>query len=267
MFKMKKAKKGSPRAIMMTGIIKENPTFVLFLGMCPTLGVTTTLDSALGMGLSVLFVLIMTNLIISSIRNIVPDDIRIPVYIVVIATVVTILEAFLHAYVTPVYESLGIFLPLIIVNCIILGRAEAFASKNTMIKSVYDAIGMGLGFTLGLSTLAFFRELLGTGSIGLFGVTLFSQESAFAVLKDPSGSFLMLGMLAGIIKTYVISQEKKKEAEKQAKIAAALERKRLADEKKKLAEQAKLEAEGEQPKQEVKEEKPEMASKILKEAV
>lgn len=241
MFKMKKARKGSPRYIMLTGLIKENPTFVLFLGMCPTLGVTTTLDSALGMGLSVLFVLIMTNLIISAIRKIVPDDIRIPVYIVVIATVVTILEAFLHAYVTPVYDSLGIFLPLIIVNCIILGRAEAFASKNSMKDSVYDAIGMGLGFTLGLSTLAFFRELLGTGSIGLFGITLFSQESGFTIFKDPSGSFLMLGLLAGIIKTYVLNEQKKKEAIKQAKIAAALEKKRLADEKKKQAALAKAE--------------------------
>lgn len=230
---MKKAKKGSPRAIILTGLIKENPTFVLFLGMCPTLGVTTTLDSALGMGISVLFVLIMTNLIISAIRKIVPDDIRIPVYIVVIATVVTILEAFLHAYVTPVYDSLGIFLPLIIVNCIILGRAEAFASKNTMIKSVYDAIGMGLGFTVGLATLAFFRELLGTGSVGLLGVTLFSQEAGFTILKDPSGSFLMLGIIAGTIKTYQIDKEKKKEAEKQARIEAMKERKRLAAEAKK----------------------------------
>jgi electron transport complex protein RnfE len=261
---MKKAKKGSPRYIMLQGIIKENPTFVLFLGMCPTLGVTTTLDSALGMGLSVVFVLMLTNFLISLIRKIVPDDIRIPVYIVVIATVVTILEAFLQAYVTPVYESLGIFLPLIIVNCIILGRAEAFASKNSMLDSVYDGLGMGLGFTLGLSTLAFFRELLGTGSIGLFGVTVFSQEAAFSVLKDPSGSFLMLGILAGIIKTYVISEQKKKEAIKQAKIAAALERKRLAEEKKALA--AKAEEPAKEIK-EVKEEKVEMASKILKEAV
>ena len=219
---MSKNKRLTPKQNIIKGLIKENPTFVLILGMCPTLGTTTSLETGLGMGLSVLFVLILTNAAIASIRKIVPSEIRIPVYIVVIALVVTLLEWLLQAYVTPLYEALGIFLPLIVVNCIVLGRAEAYASDNTIFDSIFDGMGMGLGFTLGLSTLAFTRELLGTGSVQLLGLTLFDASSAASFLVQPPGAFLTLGLLIGIINTVRIDREKKKKAIMDEKIRLAL---------------------------------------------
>jgi electron transport complex protein RnfE len=224
--KKKRKKKGlTPKQNLIKGLFKENPTFVLVLGMCPTLGVTTSLENALGMGLSVVFVLILTNALIASIRNIVPSEIRIPVYIVVIALVVTLIEWMLNAFLPDLYDALGIYLPLIVVNCIILGRAEAYASDNTVFDSIFDGMGMGLGFTLGLSTLAFTRELLGTGSVAILGVTLFEASVAASFLVSPPGAFLTLGLLIGIINTVRIDREKKKKAILDAKIAAALAKK------------------------------------------
>ena len=147
------------------GIIKENPTFVLMLGMCPTLAVTTSAKNGLGMGLATMAVLIMSNLLISLLRKVIPNGVRVPVYIIIIASFVTIVEMLMHAYVTALYDSLGIFIPLIVVNCIILGRAETFASKNGPIVSIFDGIGIGLGFTIGLTLIGIVRELLGAGTI------------------------------------------------------------------------------------------------------
>lgn len=147
------------------GIIKENPIFVQVLAMCPTLAVTTSAENAVGMGIASTVVLIFSNMIISAIRKIVPDKIRIPAYIVVIASFVTILEMLMQGYVPSLYKSLGIFIPLIVVNCVILGRAEAYASKNPVLPSIFDAIGMGLGFTVALFLIGSFREILGAGSI------------------------------------------------------------------------------------------------------
>ena len=223
---MAKKKKITPKQNILKGLFKENPTFVLVLGMCPTLGVTQSLTTALGMGLSVLVVLILTNTLISLIRNIVPSEIRIPVYIVVIALVVTLIEWVLEAYFNPLYDSLGIYLPLIVVNCIILGRAEAYASENTVKDSIFDAIGMGLGFTLGLSTLGFTRELFGTGSIDLLGITFFDSINAASFLITPTGAFITLGLLLGIINSVRIDRQKKKDAIMQEKIRIALEKKK-----------------------------------------
>ncbi len=224
MTKVKK-KRIKPKDNILNGLFKQNPTFVLILGMCPTLGVTTSLDNAIGMGLSVLFVLILTNSLISLIRNIVPSEIRIPVYIVLIALVVTLLEWLLNAFIPTLYANLGIYLPLIVVNCIILGRAEAFASDNTIVDSVFDAVGMGLGFTLGLSTLAFVRELLGTGSVQLLRFTLFDTSVAASFLVSPTGAFLTLGLIIGIIQTIKIDRDNKKAAAMEIKIKAALAKK------------------------------------------
>lgn len=160
--------------IILNGIIKENPTFVLLLGMCPTLATTTSAMNGMMMGLATMVVLIFSNLVISSIRNYVPDMVHIPVYIVVIATLVTIVQMCLAAYLPDVNKSLGLFIPLIVVNCIILGRAEAFASKNDPVASMCDGLGIGLGFTLALTLLGICRELLGNGTV--FDVRLISEE-------------------------------------------------------------------------------------------
>lgn len=145
------------------GIVKENPTFVLMLGMCPTLAVTTTAVNGVGMGLSTTAVLVFSNLIISALRKVIPDRVRIPAYIVIVASLVTIVQLLLQAYVPSLYSSLGIFIPLIVVNCIILGRAEAYAAKNGPLESAFDGIGMGLGFTVGLTAIAIVREIIGAG--------------------------------------------------------------------------------------------------------
>ncbi len=180
------------------GIIKDNPVLVLMLGMCPTLAVTTSVNNAVGMGLAVIAVLTASNIVVSLLRNIIPDSVRIPSYIVIIATFVTMIEMLMHAFFVELYGALGIFLPLIVVNCIILGRAEAFANKNTILDSIYDALGMGLGFTIGLTLLATFREILGAGSF--MGISLFGPQFQPAlVMILPPGAFLTLGVILGVI--------------------------------------------------------------------
>ena len=174
------------------GIIKENPTFVLILGMCPTLGVTSSAINGMGMGVATMAVLIMSNMVISLIKGIVPDKVRIPVFIVVIASFVTIIEMLMKAYVPSLYASLGVFIPLIVVNCIILGRAEAFASKNGIVDSALDGIGIGLGFTLSLTAIGAVREILGSGSI--FGYTFAGDVMPLLFILAPGG-FLVLGYL------------------------------------------------------------------------
>lgn len=187
----------SKLSIMMNGIIKENPIFVLLLGMCPTLGTTTSAINGLGMGLATTFVLLCSNTVISSLKRFIPDMVRIPSFIVIIATFVTVLQMLLQAYVPSLYESLGLFIPLIVVNCIVLGRAEAFAAKNTPFNSLFDGLGMGLGFTLALTLLGSVREILGSGKI--FGLTLWSEEYGCLAFVLAPGAFLALGYLIAII--------------------------------------------------------------------
>ena len=174
------------------GLIKDNPTFVLLLGMCPTLATTTSAIDGLSMGLATLFVLVLSNMVISAIAPVVPDKVHIPVYIVVIATFVTVLQLVMQAYVPGVYASLGLFIPLIVVNCIVLGRAEAFASKNGVIDSALDGIGVGLGFTLSLTVIGLVREILGSGSP--FGFHFLPGDGILAFVMAP-GAFLVLGYL------------------------------------------------------------------------
>ena len=174
------------------GLIKDNPTFVLLLGMCPTLATTTSAIDGLSMGLATLFVLVLSNMVISAIAPVVPDKVHIPVYIVVIATFVTVLQLVMQAYVPGVYASLGLFIPLIVVNCIVLGRAEAFASKNGVIDSALDGIGVGLGFTLSLTVIGLVREILGSGSA--FGFHFLPGDGILAFVMAP-GAFLVLGYL------------------------------------------------------------------------
>ena len=182
--------------ILMNGIIKENPTFVLLLGMCPTLATTTSAINGLSMGLATMAVLICTNFVISCMK-ITPDMVRIPVFIVVIAAFVTILQMFMSAYAPDsINQALGIYIPLIVVNCIILGRAESFAAKNSPVASLFDGIGVGLGFTLGLTILGCAREILGSGS--LFGVTLLPETTNILVFILPPGAFLTLGYIIAI---------------------------------------------------------------------
>ncbi len=183
--------------VLLNGIIKENPTFVLLLGMCPTLGTTSSAFNGMSMGLATTAVLVFSNLIISVIKNIIPDMVRIPSFIVVIASLVTILQMLLQAYVPTVYESLGLFIPLIVVNCIILGRAEAFASKHSPVSSIFDGIGMGLGFTIALTLLGAVRELLGTGKI--FSQTLFPESYGALVFVLAPGAFIALGYLIALV--------------------------------------------------------------------
>lgn len=178
--------------IISKGILKENPTFVLILGMCPTLGVTSSAINGMGMGVATMAVLIMSNIVISLIKNVIPDKVRIPAFIVVIASFVTMIEMLMQAYVPSLYASLGVFIPLIVVNCIILGRAEAFASKNGILDSALDGIGIGLGFTLSLTTIGAVREVLGAGSI--FGFTFAEGVMPLLFILAPGG-FLVLGYL------------------------------------------------------------------------
>lgn len=184
-------------SIIKNGIIKENPTFVLMLGMCPTLATTTSAINGLSMGLATMFVLICSNVVISLIKNLTPDMVRIPVFIVVIASFVTILQMVMQAFVPGIYATLGLFIPLIVVNCIILGRAEAFAAKNGAVASLMDGVGIGLGFTLGLTLLGICRELLGAGSI--FGFTLLPETYNLLMFVLPPGAFITLGFLVAIV--------------------------------------------------------------------
>lgn len=183
--------------VLSNGIIKENPTFVLLLGMCPTLATTTSAINGLSMGLATMAVLICTNFVISCIKSLTPDKVRIPVFVVVIAAFVTVLQMIIKAYLPDVDKSLGIFIPLIVVNCIILGRAEAYACKNTPLASIFDGLGIGLGFTMALTLLGMVRELLGAGSI--FGAMLLPETTNILLFVLPPGAFISLGFLTAII--------------------------------------------------------------------
>ena len=203
------------------GLIKENPTFVLMLGMCPTLAVTTSAINGLGMGLSTTVVLVLSNMLISMLRKVIPDSVRMPAFIVVVASFVTIVQFLLEGFVPSLYDSLGLYIPLIVVNCIILGRAESYASKNPVLPSIFDGIGMGLGFTFGLTCIAIVREFIGTGAI--FGVQILPLADAAAgkggyvpvtIFILPAGALLVLAFLvAGMNKL------KKRAAQKGKKIA------------------------------------------------
>ena len=186
------------------GLILSNPVFVLALGLCPTLAISTSIDNALGMSLAVLIVLLAANIIIAAIRGFVPTITRIPIFIVIIATLVTIVNLIFHAYLPDTYESLGIFLPLIVVNCIILGRAEAFASKNPIGASIADALGITVGFMLALLLISFIRQLLGTGSLDVMGVHLFTLpvlgEHPIVGFVLPYGAFLVIGVIMAIFR-------------------------------------------------------------------
>lgn len=202
------------------GFINENPIFGLYLGLCSALAISTTLNNAIGMGVAATLVLIMSNIIISCIRKITPDEIRIPVYIVVIATLVKIVQMLVQAYTPDLYTALGIFLPLIVVNCIILGRAEAFASKNGVFDSLIDGLGMGLGYTCGLIVLSVVRQILSTGmlsfsnpfnsNIVIFQTTFFPSEYAISMFKDAIGAFFTFALLAAALSAYKSSENKKK---------------------------------------------------------
>lgn len=186
--------------LIVKGLVKDNPTFVLLLGMCPTLATTTSAVNGLSMGLATLFVLVLSNMAISALAPVVPDKVHIPVYIVVIATFVTLLQFVMQAFVPSVYASLGLFIPLIVVNCIVLGRAEAFANKNGILDSALDGLGVGLGFTLSLTVIGVVRELLGSGSA--FGLKLFSGDGMLAFVMAP-GAFLVLGYLMVLFNKFV----------------------------------------------------------------
>jgi electron transport complex protein RnfE len=174
------------------GFIKENAVFALFLGLCPTLAVTTSATNGLGMGLATTFVLVMSNLVVSLVKNVIPDKVRIPAFIVIIASFVTVVELVMKGYVPALFDALGLFIPLIVVNCLVLGRAEAFASKNTVWSSLVDAAGMGLGFTMALTVLGAVRELLGSGAF--FGMKLISGDAMLLFILPP-GAFIALGYL------------------------------------------------------------------------
>ena len=193
------------------GIVKENPVFVLMLGMCPTLAVTTSAINGLGMGLSSLVVLAISNLVISLLRNIIPDDVRLPAFIVIVASFVTVVELLMEAYLESLYASLGIYIPLIVVNCIILGRAEAYASKNPPLLSLFDGLGMGLGFTVALVIIGSVRELLGAGSI--FGIALPGNFEPIAFFVRAPGAFLVLAVVVAIMNAVGIKNRANKVVE------------------------------------------------------
>ncbi|HPD44380.1 MAG TPA: electron transport complex subunit E [Dysgonamonadaceae bacterium] len=182
--------------VLINGLIKENPIFVLLLGMCPTLATTSSALNGMSMGLATMFVLICSNTVISLIKNLIPDKVRIPAFIVVIATFVTLVQMMMNAYVPALADSLGIFIPLIVVNCIVLGRAEAFASKNGVLSSFFDGLGIGLGFTVALTLLGAIRELLGTGKI--FSMTIFPENFGALLFVLAPGAFIALGYMIAI---------------------------------------------------------------------
>lgn len=207
------------------GLIKENPVFGLYLGLCSTLAITTTINNAIGMGVAVIAVLILSNVIISAIRKIVPDDIRIPVYIVIIATLVKIIQMLIQAYTPALDASLGVFIPLIVVNCIILGRAEAFASKNNIFDSALDGLGMGLGYLLAVLAMSIIRQLLATGALTLtnpfneaqilFSLQIIPEDFTIQMFSLPLGAFMTFAFLAAALtayKNHAANKEKEKEA-------------------------------------------------------
>lgn len=193
------------------GVVKENPTFILMLGMCPTLAVTTSAINGLGMGLSSLVVLAISNLVISLLRKVIPDEVRLPAYIVIVASFVTVVELLMEAYMESLYSALGIYIPLIVVNCIILGRAEAYASKNPPLLSLFDGLGMGLGFTVSLTLIGSIREILGAGSI--FGHALPDGFEPIAFFVRAPGAFLVLAVLVAIMNAVGIKTRANKKTE------------------------------------------------------
>lgn len=204
--------------IFKKGLFVENPIFVLLLGLCSALAITISLTNAIGMGLAVLCVLVMSNFIISLLRKIIPNEIRIPVFIVIIATLVKCVQMLMNAYTPALYESLGVFIPLIVVNCIILGRAEAFASKNGVLDSVLDALGMGLGYTFAVVLISFFRQFIGTGGLSLYNPFNASQvifdfqlfgDYAISLFTQPAGAFITLGCILAFIQFLNVRKEKK----------------------------------------------------------
>jgi Na+-translocating ferredoxin:NAD+ oxidoreductase subunit E len=203
------------------GFIRENPVFALYLGLCSVLAISTTLNNAVGMGAAVIAVLVLSNVIIAAMRKITPDEIRIPVYIVVIATLVKIAELLIQAYAAELYVALGVFIPLIVVNCIILGRAEAFASKNTVLDSAIDGIGMGLGYTAGLILISVIRQILSSGVLNfsnpftqqmIFEIRLIPQNFVIAMFSQPTGAFLTFALIAAGVE-YLRTRPAKKEKE------------------------------------------------------
>ena len=240
------------KAAFVSGIIKENPVFVSLLGMCPTLATTKSVESAIGMGILVILVLLGSNLLISLLRKIIPSEVKIPCYIVVIATFVTIVKMLTQAFVPALYSSLGVFISLIVVNCIILGRAEAFASKHGPVASILDAIGTGIGYTIALCIVALIRELIGTGALS-FGVYfpigkayylhLFPQQYALSIFVQSAGGFLALGLVLAVMACYKNIKDAKAEAAKQARIEELKKKKAEELAKKKAEEDAKKAAE------------------------
>lgn len=204
------------------GLIKDNPVFSLFLGICSTLAITTTVNNAIGMGVSVIIVLIMSNVIISCVRKITPDEIRIPVYIVIIATLVKIIQMLIQAYAPSLNTSLGVFIPLIVVNCIILGRAEAFASKNGILDSALDGLGMGLGYTLAVLSMSFIRELISTGGIKVvnpfneaqvwLNLHIIPENFTISIFGSSVGAFITFAVLAAAVDAYKQHVTAKEEA-------------------------------------------------------
>jgi electron transport complex protein RnfE len=183
--------------IVLNGILRENPVFALVLGMCPTLATTTSALNGMSMGLATTFVLICSNVVISLLKNLIPDKVRIPAFIVVIATLVTMVQMLMQAYLPSIYDVLGLFIPLIVVNCVVLGRAEAFAAKNTVGMSALDGLGMGLGFSLALTLIGAVRELLGTGCV--FGLHLYSETYGMLIFVLAPGAFIVLGYLMALV--------------------------------------------------------------------
>ena len=202
-------KPNTPAERLYNGIIKENPTFVLMLGMCPTLAITTSATNGIGMGLTTTVILAASNLMISLLRNFIPDRVRMPAFIVVVASFVTVVQLLLQGFIPSLYDSLGIYIPLIVVNCIILGRAEAYASKNPVLPSVFDGIGMGLGFTLGLTCIGIVRELIGSGKLFGFQVMPDIYEPVTIFILAP-GAFFVLAMLAALQNKFKIGAAKRR---------------------------------------------------------
>ena len=192
-------KPNTPVERLYNGIIKENPTFVLMLGMCPTLAITTSATNGIGMGLTTTVILAASNLMISLLRNFIPDRVRMPAFIVVVASFVTVVQLLLQGFIPSLYDSLGIYIPLIVVNCIILGRAESYASKNPVIPSMFDGIGMGLGFTFGLTCIGLIRELLGAGQIFGFQILSLKWFTPITIFVMAPGAFLVLSCLVAIM--------------------------------------------------------------------
>lgn len=195
--------------IFKNGIVKDNPIFVQLVGMCSSLAITTSAFNGIGMGVAVIFVLTCSNIVISAMRKVVPDEIRIPVFVIIIATFTTIVDLLIHAYSFALYQALGVFIPLIVVNCIILARAEAFAFKNGIVDSIFDGLGMGLGYTLAITLLSAIREILGNGTLFGFSVLPAAYEPMMIIIQPP-GAFIALGLLIGLV-NYMIRKKEAKE--------------------------------------------------------